>query len=110
MWTPTHAGTTIGKIGSEGGTILRDDEQPDGSRITLERDGHAPWSITCGILGVMVHTCFFSTEEQATTAYQDMQAAIERLTEALSQRPPSETASPSRVAPNPVAAFIERFP
>jgi hypothetical protein len=103
MWTPTHAGTTIGKIGSEGGIILHDDEQPDGSRITLERDGHAPWSITCGILGVMVHTCFFSTEEQATVAYQDMQAALERLTEALS-------GEPAPGSPDPVGAFVERFP
>jgi hypothetical protein len=103
MWTPTHAGTTKGTSGSEGGIIVCDDEQPDGSRITLERDGHAPWSITCGIPGVMVHTRFFATEAAAATAYPDMQTALDQVIEALS-------GEPTPGSPDPVGAFIERFP
>jgi hypothetical protein len=35
------------------------------ARITLERDGHQPFAITCGSYGWMVHTSFFSGEEEA---------------------------------------------
>jgi hypothetical protein len=47
--------------GSEGGTIVLDEEHGLGARITLEKDGAiAPFTITCGIYGWMAHTRFFS--------------------------------------------------
>jgi len=45
--------------GSEGGVIVRDEEHALGARITLETGcGIAPYAITCGIYGWMMHTCF----------------------------------------------------
>ena len=59
-WHPFEDGASIGQAGSEGGVIVRDDEHPWGARITLERDGgFAPFALTCGIYGWMVHTRWF---------------------------------------------------
>src|SRR5918998_1745981 len=71
-WTSLDNGASIGQRGSENGIILRDEEHVDGARITLERDGHTPFSITCGIYGWMVHTCFFGTLEEAESEYEQM--------------------------------------
>jgi hypothetical protein len=52
-WGPAGGATTIGTIGSEGGVIVRDEEHPDGARITLEAVQGRPYSfaITCGGAG-----------------------------------------------------------
>ena len=41
-------------IGSEGGTIIADEEYKKSCRITLKRYD----AITCGVYGCMVHTTF----------------------------------------------------
>jgi hypothetical protein len=59
-WIEFEGGSTIGEQGSENGLTLKDEEQVRGARITLERDTRiAPFAITCGIYGWMVHTRFF---------------------------------------------------
>ena len=51
-WHAYGNGTSTGMKGSEGGTIVLDEEHSDGARITLEQGGHtAPWAITCGVYG-----------------------------------------------------------
>ena len=71
-------GASIGKIGSESGVIIQDSEHHLGARITLERDGEtAPYSITCGIYGGMVHTCFFSMESEALQQFDLMADRID---------------------------------
>ena len=57
-WITYEDGKTIGSTGSEGGVILRDEECPDGARITLEEETHmgVPFAITCGVYGWLVHT------------------------------------------------------
>jgi hypothetical protein len=56
-WHSFENGGTLGQAGSEEGTILRDEEHPLGARISLERDCRvAPFAITCGIYGWMLHT------------------------------------------------------
>lgn len=46
-----------GKIGSENGEILRDEEYKGSCRITLEKCKKY-CAITCGVYGSMVHTAF----------------------------------------------------
>ena len=79
-WYPYDDGKTIGQKGSEEGIILRDEEHPQEARITLEREGRiAPFAITCGIYGWMVHTRFFSIEEEGQAEYGEMKAALSAL-------------------------------
>lgn len=80
-WIPCDDGRTIGTQGSEGGVILRDEEHPLGSRITLEQGGgNAPFAVTCGIYGAMCHTAFAGTEAEASSMYERMR---ERLSDLL---------------------------
>lgn len=81
-WMPFENGTTKGTPGSEQGTIVLDDEYQESARITIERGGTAaPWSFTCGIYGLFVHTAFADSEEAITSlaikAMQDMEAILE---------------------------------
>ena len=67
-WYPFDKGVTVGQEGSEDGVILRDEEHPCEARITLERRvTAAPFAITCGIYGCMLHTRFFSIESEASS-------------------------------------------
>ena len=79
-WGRYDEGRSVGLVGSEKGVILRDDEHTDGARITLERDGHtAPFSITCGVYGWMVHTRFFGEEAKASSQFNAMKGALSDL-------------------------------
>ena len=50
MWYLFDDGKTIGQIGSENGTIIKDEDYKNSCRITIEKDGcTAPFSITCGV-------------------------------------------------------------
>ena len=80
IWYPFEKGATLGQKGSEEGIILRDEEHPQEARITLERDTRAaPFAITCGIYGCMMHTRFFSLESEATSEYDAMKIAMNAL-------------------------------
>ena len=79
MWSPFHDGNTIGTQGSEEGVILADEENDEGARITLERDGYVPYAITCGVYGLMVHTVFAADEDEAKRQYEAMKTEIDRL-------------------------------
>jgi len=96
-WHSFAEGSTLGERGSEGGRIVLDEEHVDGARITLERDaGIVPWAITCGIYGAMVHTRYFSTRDEADTAYVSMKVGLEEVL--------------VNVDYNRVHDFVERFP
>ena len=110
-WGPFEAGDTIGREGSEGGKTLRDEEHPQGARITLERDGAiAPYAITCGIYGWMVHTCFFSGEDEADGAYDAMRSGLGDILSQipLAADPDAEARSQEVIAA--IHRFTERFP
>ena len=80
MWHAFAVGTSLGQQGSEHGTIIQDEEHRDGARITLERDKHiAPFSITCGIYGLFVHTAFASDESEARRKYAEMKDHIDAI-------------------------------
>ena len=81
-WNPFDEGNSIGTIGSEDGKILRDEENSFGARITLEENGSvAPFSITIGIYGLMFHTDFYSSLENAENKFKSFKTIIEKIIE-----------------------------
>jgi hypothetical protein len=75
-WYPYADGNTVGTPGSEIGVIVLDEEHPDGARITLERDGYHPYSITCGIYGALMHTAFAMSETEGRSKYESMKTRL----------------------------------
>jgi hypothetical protein len=85
-WHPTENGATLGEPGSEEGIVVHDEEHSLGARITLERAASiAPFAITCGIYGWMMHTRFFSSDAEAETQYDLMKDSLSALLEAAEQ-------------------------
>jgi hypothetical protein len=77
-------GGTIGTVGSERGTIVADEIHDGGARITLECATRlAPFAITCGLPGWLVHTRFFESEAEARSQLDTMKVALARITEAV---------------------------
>ena len=105
-WRVFDHGATIGTRGSENGVILRDEVYDDTARITLERDGHTPFAITCGCCG-MVHTRFFATEAEAQTAFEQMKNALVRI--AILAEEVGDAGYNMQVVPA-IEQFIEQFP
>ncbi|MFZ0545238.1 MAG: hypothetical protein WAM60_07360 [Candidatus Promineifilaceae bacterium] len=79
-WEKYQSGSTLGTQGSEQGIIIEDIEHDLGVRITLERAFKgAPYRITCGIYGRMVHTCSFSSLHQAASKYEEMKSDLGQI-------------------------------
>ena len=99
-----------GGIGSEGGIVRMDDEDPRGARITLEEGGSvAPWSVTCGIYGWMVHTRFFAQEREAMEQVGLMKLGLERILGMLSADCADEQTLKAEVV-DAIEAFVRDFP
>ncbi|MEP3208309.1 MAG: hypothetical protein ABJN95_03920 [Maribacter sp.] len=80
FWKTFEDETTVGTIGSEGGKIIKDEENTFGARVTLEGKGDvAPSSITIGIYGLMFHTDFFDSVEQAMLSFDQFKIRIDKL-------------------------------
>ena len=109
-WYPFDEGRSIGQTGSENGVIIGDEEYPIGARITLERDGYAPFTITCGIYGWMVHTRFFADSAVAHSEMAAMKDEIAAILEYV-MRPEglTEDALKNEIAER-IASFVEHFP
>ncbi len=106
-WYPFENGATLGQTGSESGVILCDEEHPREARITLERDTQvAPFAITCGIYGCMMHTRFFSLESEASEQFEAMKIALSALLATENEGGPEGCTS----FLDGVAAFVEAFP
>lgn len=73
-WKPFENGASIGKTGSESGTILSDEECAGYGRITLETCSKYD-AVTCGVYGSMVHTAF-SDKEHSLQMYESMKAEL----------------------------------
>jgi len=85
-WHPFEDGATLGLPGSEEGIVVHDEEHCLGARITLERAASvAPFAITCGIYGWMMHTCFLDSEAEAESQYDLMKDSLSALLEAAEQ-------------------------
>ena len=82
-WYSVDDGATLGQSGSEGGVILRDEEHPLGARVTLEQGGTiAPFSITCSVYGLLMHTRFFASQAEGEQEYDSMKPALAGVAEA----------------------------
>jgi hypothetical protein len=79
-WVNFDQGKTIKQKGTEGGKVIRDEENTWGARISLEGKGDiAPFSITLGIYGLMFHTKFISTLEQGQECFNLYKQKIEAV-------------------------------
>ncbi len=108
-WHLFDNGGTQGTTGSEEGKIVRDEEHFLGARISLERDCRvAPFAITCGIYGWMLHTRFFSSQEDAETQYEAMKDTLAALLEAADKT--AEIDGGRKVLMEGVSSFVEMFP
>jgi hypothetical protein len=106
-WYDFGNGTTLGSAGSESGITIRDEEFPLGARITLERETRAaPFAITCGIYGNMVHTRFFENETEACAQYDSMRGTLSDILEAASEGGVDRR----QVLFDGIAAFVEMYP
>jgi hypothetical protein len=109
-WKPFDNGATIGQNGSEGGTIVRDDEHDQGVRITLERNccHGVPFAVTCGIYGWFFHTRLLGSESEA-----EYPAMLVALTAIIGMIPdaddPKSNAKTGQVT-DAIGAFVARFP
>jgi len=108
-WYPAENGATLGQSGSEQGVIVHDEEHAFGARITLERDTTvAPFAITCGIYGWMLHTRWFGEQAEAERQYAQMKAVLGALLEGAEET--AETDGGSRVLYDGIEQFVKIFP
>jgi hypothetical protein len=109
-WLPFNNGTSIGQTGSESGIIIRDDEHHDGARITLERDGQvAPYSVTCGIYGWMVHTRFLGSEVEAQYEFECMRSELTKIIGMIPLNNDPDVDSMGYSVTEAIAGFVEKF-
>jgi hypothetical protein len=80
VWIVYDNGRTINQKGSDAGIIIADEEFEKGARITIEKNGLvAPYSFTCGIYGLFVHTAFFANEEIAKEKFESAKHDLEEI-------------------------------
>lgn len=108
-WHSFDEGRSIGHVGTEKGIIMRDEEHGDGARITLERGGYTPFAITCGLYGWMMHTCFFSTEQSAQQAFEDMKRGLARLLALIPAETDPEADAKIGAVDDAIHAFVREF-
>ena len=75
-WKPYVNDETMDTKGIDNGVIVNDEEYSNEARITLEAGGHAPYSISCGIYGIMFHTAFAEDRTEAVNKYEEMKEAV----------------------------------
>ncbi len=106
-WYAFEEGETLGQVGSEAGLIVSDEEHVLGARITLERETRmAPFAITCGVYGAMLHTRFLGDEAEARAEYEAMKEALAALVEMVDDA--SEAGRQAFAAG--ATDFVARFP
>ncbi len=109
-WHPYEDGQTIGKKGPEGGLFMLDDEHVYGARITLEKGClRAPYGITCGVYGWLVHTRFVADDESAQHAVEEMRKALTEIVDLLPSEDDDSDADQYDSITDAVADFGERF-
>jgi hypothetical protein len=109
-WNAFRNGTSLEQIGSEGGIVLRDEEHSAGARISLEHDGRsAPYAITCGIYGWMVHTRFIGVESEALKEFESMKLELSRIMSMLLLVADQEMNAKLSVVSKSLAEFVKKF-
>lgn len=110
MWRPFEDGATVGRSGSEGGIILRDEEHDAGARITLERGcAHGvPFAVTCGIYGWFFHTRHVSSEAEAE--FPDMRDGLATILDIIPGADDPEADAKMAPVCGAIEAFVSQFP
>jgi len=110
-WAPFVDETgCAGAQGSEGGIIVVDEEHELGARITLERDAPAaPYAITCGVYGWMVHTRYFSDCEVARREYEVMKASLVHILALIPLETDPALEAKLGVVTRAIAEFVDRY-
>lgn len=98
-------------LGSEGGKILLDEDYDGCARITLEEGGGAaPFAITCGIYGWMVHTRFFGEAMEARASYDAMKPGLAQIVEMIPLQGDPNSAAKMGQASEAISAFCDANP
>lgn len=109
-WQAFEEGKTLGQTGTEGGVIIADEEHPGGARITLEQGClRAPYAITCGVYGWMVHTRFLADDESAQHALAEMKPALTRIVDLLPGEDDMQDTQMDELS-EAISQFTESFP
>ena len=103
-WFAYDDGRSIGKVSSEGGVILLDEEHPAGARITLKR-GSGSVSVSCNIYGKMDHTRFFGTVSEAQREFRNMKSSLDEVMKII-----EATGSRDIKVWEAISEFVRRFP
>lgn len=103
-WKPYNNGRSIGVKGSEGGEIVRDEEHPQGARITIKK-GLDYVSISCNISGKIDHTRFFKEMKVAESEFDVMQVELDKVINAISSTKPTDIK-----VWEAISGFVTRFP
>jgi hypothetical protein len=98
--------------GTEGGAVISDERHdPHGARITLERDAKvAPFAITCGLYGWMIHTCFFSNLDGAMRAYEAMKTDLSMLVSLVPFDTEPDVEAKREALTDAIGDFVDRYP
>ncbi|MCP3099417.1 hypothetical protein LZ198_11105 [Myxococcus sp. K15C18031901] len=109
-WRPFNDGGSVGWMGSQGGTIVRDEDFADQLRLTYEADESRSFhAVTCTVTGWLMHHRFFDDAEDAHAAFDAMKPALESLRGQLREGGPRSPVEARSGGPL-LAEFISRFP
>jgi hypothetical protein len=106
-WSDFDNDATLGSQGSEAGLILLDEEYDQAARITLERATRvAPFAITCGVYGCLLHTRYFGSEDEARSEYAAMKGVLQEIVDGFD----SGDITIRQRARQAAEGFAEKFP
>ncbi len=108
-WYPFQDGATIGTPGVECGTILWDEENPDGARLTIAGNGHvAPFSVTAAIYDWIFYNAFFYSMPEAKDVFQKMKPDIEDILALIKQDMPEDRKD--KMVTDAIKNFTSKYP
>jgi len=101
-----------GGRGSEGGTIIADEELDSAARITLERDAScgSAAAITCGIYGWMMHTHFCDSIDSGQRDFAAMKVALANMVSLIPLAGDPKAEEKSRPVLDAIGAFADTYP
>jgi hypothetical protein len=109
-WQSFESGATLGMPGRNGGTIVRDEEHPDGARLTLERDIElVPYAITASVYGFGDHIRFIADEPTAQHAFDEMRPALSEILSLVPLEDDPHYGEKYDAVNDAFAAFADRF-
>lgn len=107
-WTSFKADDWLDGLGTEGGHIVLDEEYRRTARITLEEGCQtAPFAITCGIYGWMVHTRFLGSDGDARAEFLRMKKALAKIADMI---PPKNADASLTPISGAISDFVAQFP